>query len=42
MGYVSSETISHLEASVESMKIQQPKLQAFKTHECKLCALSKI
>ena len=39
---MSSEIISHFEASVENVKIQQPKLQAFKTHECKLCALSKI
>ena len=41
MGHASSEAISHLEASTEDVKIQQPKLQAPKTHECKPCALSK-
>ena len=39
---MSSETISHLEASVEGMKIQQSKLQVLKIYECKLYALLKI
>ena len=42
MNYVSSEAISHLEASAEDVKIQQPELQVLKTHECEPCALSKI
>ena len=41
MGHASSEVISHLEVSTEGVKIQQPKLQAPKTHECEPCALSK-
>ena len=41
MGHASSEAISHLEASAEGVKIQQPELQAPRTHECEPCALSK-
>ena len=41
ISHVSSEAISHLEASAEGVKIQQPKLQAPRTHECEPCALSK-
>ena len=36
-----SKIISHSKASVENVKTQQLKLQAFRTYECELCVLSK-
>ena len=38
---MSSKIISYFKVSTENIKIQQPKLQAFIIHKCKLCTLSK-
>ena len=42
MNHVSLKIILHFEISIENVKIQQPKFQAFKVHKCKLCAMLKI